>query len=138
MIMLHRAGVLFRLLLVLAGLGLALPEVGPLLDHHFNERLHDHQHLYFGSVDKDHHHRFQSSHRHSGAADPDVGMPVDIGFFPSQDGSSPGITMFGFPVLQPKSDLLDGWTNPLLMDHSVSRWTTSRESVPPLLPPPRS
>ena len=129
MIMLHRAGVLFRLLLVLAGLGLALPEVGPLLDHHFTERLHDHQHLYFGSVDKNHQHSFQISHGHSGAADPDFGMPVDIGFFLFQAVSGPGITMFGFPVLQPKPDLLDGWPNPLLMDYSASRRTTSARSI---------
>ena len=135
---LHRAGALFRILLALAVIGLALPDVGPLLDHHFIERLHDHQHLYLGSVYKEHSHPFQSPHPHAGAPAPDAGTPVDIGFFPSQDGSSQGITIFGFPALQPKLNLLDGWTNPLLMDYSVSRAMSPGESVPPPLPPPRS
>ena len=64
-----------------------LPTLGPLLDHHYAERLPNHTHLYLGAADYDHVHPFE--------------MPVHVHYYPddvprdgivylaSYDGSSP-------------------------------------------------
>ena len=64
-----------------------LPTLGPLLDHHYAERLPNHTHLYFGIGDPGHIHPFEvqgHSHYHPFEA------PADgIVYLASYDGNSP-------------------------------------------------
>ena len=64
-----------------------LPTLGPLLDHHYAERLPNHTHLYFGQADYDHVHPFEMQdhfHYYEDEASPD-----GIVYLASYDGSSP-------------------------------------------------
>ena len=64
-----------------------LPTLGPLLDHHYAERLPNHTHLYFGQADYDHVHPFEvQDHYHYY---PDRVPPDGIVYLASYDGSSP-------------------------------------------------
>ena len=64
-----------------------LPTLGPLLDHHYAERLPNHTHLYFGQADYDHVHPFEmQDHFHYY---PDEAPPDGIVYLASYDGSSP-------------------------------------------------
>ena len=64
-----------------------LPTLGPLLDHHYAERLPNHTHLYFGQADYDHVHPFEMpGHIHYFD---DEAPPVGIVYLASYDGSSP-------------------------------------------------
>lgn len=58
------AGPACQLLALLAVLGLFLPFLGPVADHHFAERHPAHQHLYLGAAVPEHQHRYQAAHRH--------------------------------------------------------------------------
>lgn len=58
------AGPAYQLLALLAVLGLFLPFLGPVADHHFAERHPAHQHLYLGAAVPEHQHRYQTAHRH--------------------------------------------------------------------------
>ena len=64
-----------------------LPTLGPLLDHHYAERLPNHTHLYFGTGDPNHVHPFEvQGHFHYNPFDvPTYG----IVYLASYDGSSP-------------------------------------------------
>ena len=64
-----------------------LPTLGPLLDHHYAERLPNHAHLYFGSGGPDHVHPFEvQDHFHYYE---DETSPDGIVYLASYDGSSP-------------------------------------------------
>lgn len=64
-----------------------LPTLGPLLDHHYAERLPNHAHLYFGSSGPDHVHPFEvKDHFHYYE---DETSPDGIVYLASYDGSSP-------------------------------------------------
>lgn len=58
------AGPAYQLLALLAVLGLFLPFLGPVVDHHFAERHPAHQHLYLGAAVPEHQHLYQAAHRH--------------------------------------------------------------------------
>lgn len=46
-------------------LALALATFGPVLDHHYAERQHSHDHIYIGYADGDHEHPYETDHVHS-------------------------------------------------------------------------
>ncbi|NQW16888.1 MAG: hypothetical protein HQ478_05315 [Chloroflexi bacterium] len=48
-----------------AVLALLLPVIGPMIDHHYAERLPGHGHVYFGSVELTHEHDLSASHSHA-------------------------------------------------------------------------
>lgn len=55
----------WRGLIIAVGLvALLAPSIGPLVDHHFAERQHDHAHIYFGSNAPDHVHPYDVAHIH--------------------------------------------------------------------------
>ena len=58
------AGPAYQLLALLAVVGLLLPFLGPVVDHHFAERHPAHQHIYLGAAVPEHQHRYQAAHRH--------------------------------------------------------------------------
>ena len=58
------AGPAYQLLALLAVLGLLLPFLGPVVDHHFAERHPAHQHIYLGAAVPEHQHSYQAAHRH--------------------------------------------------------------------------
>ena len=43
---------------------LSTPALGPVMDHHFAERQHNHFHIYFGPPEVDHIHPYQDRHGH--------------------------------------------------------------------------
>ena len=64
-----------------------LPTLGPLLDHHYAERLPNHTHLYLGTANYDHVHPFEvQGHVHYYE---DETSPGGIVYLASYDGSSP-------------------------------------------------
>ena len=64
-----------------------LPTLGPLLDHHYAERLPNHKHLYLGAAEYDHVHPFEAQdHYHYY---PDEAPSDGIVYLASYDGSSP-------------------------------------------------
>ena len=64
-----------------------LPTLGPLLDHHYAERLPNHTHLYFGTGGPDHVHPFEVQDHYHYYQDE---VPSDgIVYLASYDGSSP-------------------------------------------------
>ncbi|MYD51207.1 MAG: hypothetical protein F4W93_06940 [Dehalococcoidia bacterium] len=67
-----------------------LPTLGPLLDHHYAERLPNHTHLYFGQADYDHVHPFEMQDHYHYYQDE---TPTDgIVYLASYDGTSPVMT----------------------------------------------
>lgn len=98
------AGPAYQLLALLAVLGLLLPFLGPVVDHHFAERHPAHQHIYLGAAVPEHQHRYQAAHRHhhhQTAPRPDASRPNSyhsggpttpaVAFLAPADGSVPGI-----------------------------------------------
>ena len=85
-------------LAVLVTGALLLPAVGPLLDHHYAERVPGHLHFYFAGVSADHTHPYEVAHRHGheGAYIDASGAPLSegaVGFLLPQEeaaGSSAG------------------------------------------------
>lgn len=53
------------LFLAAALFALALPVIGPLNDHHFSERSHNHDHIYLNGVPVAHEHAYEGSARHA-------------------------------------------------------------------------
>jgi hypothetical protein len=54
----------WMLLMAAALFALFLPIVGPLDDHHFAERTHNHDHIYLNGVPVAHHHAYEGSPQH--------------------------------------------------------------------------
>ena len=95
-----------------------LPTLGPLLDHHYAERLPNHTHLYFGQADYDHVHPFEmQDHFHYY---PDEAPPDGIVYLASYDGSSPG------------DDRRDGARRPAVVCPSSARTTLPPTASPPM------
>ncbi len=55
----------WMLLLAVALFSLALPIIGPLDDHHFAERSHNHDHIYLNGHPVAHHHAYDGLARHA-------------------------------------------------------------------------
>ena len=95
--------VLARLWLIVAFFALLLPLFGPIVDHHFAERRHDHGHIYLAIPAPDHVHSYQTSHAHShhtggfGSSDDNLTdehtFPNDVVFLASNDGMSQGSSL---------------------------------------------
>ncbi len=128
---------LMHVILVLAVLGLALPGLGPVFDHHFAERLHDHQHIFLDSATVGHQHPYQNIHGHALRTEEANGAPAGIGLFPNWDASSHGATPFVSLAPQPQLDFQDRGTNPALFGVAQSRSIPPGQPVPPPQPPPR-
>jgi hypothetical protein len=142
-----------HVILVLAVLGLALPGLGPVFDHHFAERLHDHQHIFLDSATVGHQHPYQhifldsatvghqhpyqNIHGHAIRTEEANGAPAGIGLFPNWDASSHGATPFVSLAPQPQLDFQDRGTNPALFGVAQSRSIPPGQPVPPPQPPPR-
>ena len=69
----------WMLLLAVALFSLALPVIGPLDDHHFAERAHNHDHIYLSGHPVAHYHAYDglARHAHLGSATPS--SPADTG-----------------------------------------------------------
>jgi hypothetical protein len=59
--------------------------LGPVLDHHFTERITTHGHLYLSGVPWDHAHPYQETHLHDGSSTGD-----GLVFLPDRD-AQPGV-----------------------------------------------
>ena len=137
-----RMTILFRAVLGLAVMGLALAGLGPILDHHFAERQHDHEHVYFNQnpdfLFEDHSHPYQRAHSHTSGGGQDAGGNAGIEFLARLDAAGQG---GGHLIhLAPRSQPIfqDGWDNPLLIERGASSPIPSGHSYAPPNPPPRS
>ncbi len=84
---------------VLVLVALAMPSVGPLVDHHFAERHFNHAHLFLAAADSEHQHLLELGHHHAASY---TGTPVGPGaaadgvYLTSTDAAGNGI-----PALAP-------------------------------------
>jgi hypothetical protein len=132
-----------RLIVVAALYALILPFFGPLLDHHFAERQHNHQHLYFGTKDTDHVYfhdlPYSHSHTHDTPATPqgngteNTASSNDVISLASHDGVGHSCPSCSVPSV---------YLNPGFPDLGDGRFLlspTGQDSLPPetVIPPPK-
>ena len=108
-------------LIAVALIGLVLPAVGPLADHHFAERFYHHGHLFLAPEGKEHAHNFGSYHGHyaSLSGDFEGSVPQDeVVFLTSTDAAGPGL--FFLPAVSVTLDRIfaDSSDAPLLLQFS--------------------
>ena len=138
---------LWRLSVLVAACALLLSFSGPLLDHHFAERQHDHVHIYLGPAAPDHAHPYEVSHVHShvhDASDVATGSspsghpaPGDIVFLTSHDAVGQDFAPVTAPVIQGAAvfpDLGDGGS---VFSLAHSNAVPPEAFVPPPKKPPR-
>ncbi len=110
-------------LIAVALLGLLLPGVGPLVDHHFVERHYHHGHLFLGQGGQrqvDHVHNYGLAHRHPAALPGGVAYPggEDVVFLSSADAAGAGPVFL--PGLSMNLDgVFDAGGGPLLLHFSA-------------------
>ena len=129
-----------RFVVAVAFLALALPSVGPLLDHHFAERQPNHVHVYFGERIVEHVHPYGLVHSHH----PDIpnspatrtGNADGIVYLTSGDAVGPGFLFL--TVVSINTDLVfpDSGDSPLLLsladqDHPLTEFFLSVPKRPP-------
>ena len=134
---------MYRLFMAAAAYALFMPFFGPMLDHHFAERQHNHEHVYFGSAGAKHVHFYELIHPHSHtqnapATTADNGpasgeLPNEVIYFTSQDGAGQSFAFFAAPSLH--VDLVF----PTLGDNRFLLSSTGQDSLPPetFIPPPK-
>jgi hypothetical protein len=132
-----------RLIIIVVMYALFMPFFGPMLDHHFAERQHNHQHIYFGSAGAKHTHFYQLLHLHSHTHNTPTIPPTDgsqsnespneVIYLTSQDGIEQSAPSFTIPALQ-----VD-FVFPDLGDHHFLLNPTGQDSLPPeiFIPPPK-
>ena len=109
-------------LIALALLGLLLPGVGPLVDHHFVERHYHHGHLFLGRDGQqsvDHVHDYGLVHRHPAGGQFDYRLPDD-GLVILQSNEAAGNGLVFLPGASMNADgAFDGsGSGPLLLHYS--------------------
>lgn len=133
------------LFLATALFALVLPIVGPLDDHHFAERVHNHDHIYLNGAPVAHDHAFGASahHFHPGPHSPSD-QPGDNGWNGDVLNLSPatsGLTLASLNApCHPAPDSLrppppSNQANPLERFAPVSDRPGSADLSPPLPPP---
>ncbi len=91
---------------------LFLSYFGPLIDHHFTERLPQHTHVYLGDTEPEHTHPFEEEHSH--------GVSIEEAA-PHAHEDSPGVTVYLAP---------DDKSGPTVYDAGFARSTSSIEYPP--------
>ena len=121
------------------------PVLGPVMDHHFPERHHNHAHIYFNTPDADHIHPYQDQHGHQlikWAHNPDglpgPTVPIDTVYLTPQDGMGQDSLAPPTPATH-STDAFPDQEDPSLL----FAWTKGDDSlqeahVPPLKRPPRA
>jgi hypothetical protein len=132
-----------RLIIIVVLYALFLPFFGPVLDHHFAERQHNHQHIYLGSADAKHTHSYDllqlHSHTHNtpvippGNGSESNESPNEIIYLTSQDGIAQSAPSFTIPALQVDFVFPDLGDNHFLLS------PTGQDNLPPeiFIPPPK-
>jgi hypothetical protein len=132
-----------RLIVVAALYALILPFFGPLLDHHFAERQHNHQHIYFGATATDHVHFYDLPHPHSHVHDTpatphgdgtgSTASPNDVISLASHDGVGHSCPSCSIPSFYLAPEFPD------LGDSRFLLSPTSQDSLPleTVIPPPK-
>ena len=108
-------------LIAVALIGLLLPAVGSLADHHFPERFYFHGHLFLAPEGKDHVHNFDSSHGHYASLSEDFEGDVprdEVVFLTPTDAAGPGLVFL--PAVSVTLDCIfaDSSDAPLLLQFS--------------------
>ena len=120
---------------VAAMVALFLSGIGPLVDHHFAERLPGHAHIYLGSQATDHHHTYQAAHSHS---HDDLGTAgADIVFLTSNDGFGTGYVEVAAPAVLGAAAFSSSDDDSFLFGSPSSETVPDGITVGPLRRPPR-
>lgn len=132
---------LSRLLAVTAACALFLSFYGPLLDHHFTERLAEHSHIYLGALSVEHVHPYEVPHSHlKGTGAPALlentsGSEGKIIFLPpDEEGTSESLGISFISALVSSTVLL--LVPPMLALLVAFGEPGLRNFVPQLQPPP--
>jgi len=130
---------------VLALWALFSPAFGPVIDHHFAERHHNHSHIYIGLPNIDHIHPYQDNHPHqlaylSDDSDPRSrsNQPADTVFLAPLDGLEQDAQAPLTPAAQPMNSSPDQGDSSLLLAWPQSDGPLKEVYVPPLKRPPRA
>jgi hypothetical protein len=136
-----------RLLISAAMLALFFPFFGPVVDHHFAERRHDHSHVYLGPAVPDHPHSYQSSHAHSHGAENSrtvvdrssstQRLPTAIVFLPTNNGMGLNTASITLPPMKVPLDFPDLEDRGKRFGFSQTHAVLQGAFVPPLVRPPR-
>ena len=109
---------LHRIVVSVAFLALALPSIGPLLDHHFAERQPDHAHVFRGERVVDHEHPYGLVHTHHSdlpnSAAAQFGDAAGIVYLTSDDAAGPGFIPLSAVSMNPEIDFPGFGDSPLL------------------------
>jgi hypothetical protein len=117
-------------------LALLLPIYGPWLDFRFAERMPQHDHIFIGEVNLDHHNQHYHKHVPTKMKHPknDLQLPLPAVInLPDQDAALWGLIMLGCPNNRLSCQRLDTLRFPLV----EARYNISAIVVPPLDQPPR-
>jgi hypothetical protein len=132
-----------QLIIIVVLYALFTPFLGPMLDHHFAERQHNHQHIYFGSASAKHTHFYElldlHSHTHNTPIIPPSNAsesnesPNEVIYLTFQDGIEQSLPSLTIPGLQVDFALPD------LGGHHFLLSPTGQDSIPPeiFIPPPK-
>jgi len=112
---------------------------GPLIDHHFTERLPQHTHVYLGDVEPEHTHPFEEAHSHTVSFDEAA---------PHLHDGSRDTTVYLAPDDNAGPNSLDARSNPIIqsmtyppLDHSRPSYLANERDLkanfisPPIRPP---
>lgn len=91
------------------------PAFGPVMDHHFAERHHNHSHIYLGLPDVDHLHPYQDSHSHRMINQPIDSNHIDTVFLTPLDGLGQDSPASLTPAAQPINSHSDQGDSSLLL-----------------------
>ena len=128
---------------VLALWALVSPAFGPVMDHHFAERYHNHSHIYIGLPDVDHIHTYQDNHSHRLASrrddsNPPSGssLPTDTVFLTPLDVMGQDAQAPLTPAAQPMNPFLFQGDSSVLEAWPQNDGPLKEAYIPPLKRPP--
>ena len=129
-------------LLVVFSLGLSF--LGPLIDHHFAERLPGHHHIYLGTFASEHDHDFEQFHMHASSRlltllieGADQPGPDDVVVLSLSEGATRSAADLTMPLAQPAA-IFGSDRTPLLRTTGSYIAVPSGETIAPQRPPPRA
>lgn len=134
----HKAGVATFVVLSIALLVASF--FGPVLDHHFTERLPQHEHVYLGDATPDHAHPFETQHSHNEALDEaapheHAGAPDITVYLAPDDESGPNSNNAGFALTSRLIAQVP--PDPLRYSYLAAEKDLSARYISPPIRPPR-
>ena len=124
------------------------PVLGPMMDHHFAERQHNHAHIYFGTPDIDHLHPYVDHHDHRiirwandeqwGDAQAGTDVSIDVVFLAPLDGMGQNSLALLTPAMSSMNTFPDQGNSNLFLEWRERYVPLQEAHVPPPKKPPRA